>query len=319
VRRATRYAATVFAFVLVLGLASRAPDRAYAQDASGDVAQAREHFELGVHLIEQGRWQEAVLELEAARRIHATGPVLYNLGIAHRGVGHAQAAIAAFREFLTSLGTGGSAARRAEVDGYIHELEGELAQLRVVTTPASATLVVDDVPAALDGDHLVLDPGTHRLRIEAAGYEPAFRDVTLERGGRETIDVALEEIETRGHLVVESATSGAIVRVDGEVVGAPPYDARLEPGTHELVVSAPGHVELRRQIEIAVGEDLRIEADLPDDGNILTSPWLWVGVGTVVAGVVTFAVLGAVGAFTTTEPPVVGDLGIVTGALVVRP
>ena len=143
--------------------------------------------------------------------------------------------------------------------------------------------------------------------------------VTLERGGRQTLDVTLEEIETRGHLVVESRTAGAVVTLDGDVVGAPPFEARLEPGTHELIVRAPGHAELRRTIDIEAGADLRVAADLPEDGNVLTSPWLWIGVGTVVVGAVTFAVLGAVGVFTTTDAPLVGDLGIVTGVLVVRP
>ncbi len=298
-----------------LGRSSRAS--AQATDAEA-IAQARSHFELGVQLIEQGRWQQAVLELQAAQRIHPTAPVLYNLGIAERGLGHPRAAIDAFRAFLDLLGEDAPARRRSEVDGYIAELDGELAELRLVLAPAGARVFVDDVEESPSEGRLRLDPAAHAVRIEADGYETATRSVTLERAGRATLDVTLAATVTDGRLLVESATVGAVITLDGQIVGGAPYDGRLAPGTHQVLVRAPGHGELRRSITIEVGADVRVEADLQAEDELVSSPWLWIGVSAVVAGGVTLGALAAAGVFTSAQPPIVGDLGIVTGALELR-
>jgi hypothetical protein len=302
------------ALLLVLALVRSA----LAQDDA--LAEARTHFTQGVQLIDQGRWQEAVTELEAARRLHPTAPVLYNLGIAQRGIGHPRAAIDAFREFLDMLGTDAPAARVTEVNGYVEELRAQLAEVRLALAPPTARVLVDDVAETPEDGLVRLDPGAHRIRVEADGYEPAFRDVTLERGGRAELSITLEAVVTDGHLLVESVTPGAIATLDGTVVGALPYDARLPAGDHELVVRAPGHVELHRTVSVSVGADVRVAADLPAESEqLLTSPWLWIGVGTVVVAGAVIGVLAATGTFDTIESPFVGDLGVVTGALVVRP
>ena len=143
------------------------------------------------------------------------------------------------------------------------------------------------------------------------GYRRADRDVEIERGGEATLAVELEALPTRGTLVVESATTGALVAVDGSERGAPPLRLALDPGRHDLAVSAPGHQPLEREIAISLGEVLRVQADLSSEESWLESPVLWTIVGVVVAGGVVGAVLAVT--LSETEPLLQGDLGLVTG------
>jgi hypothetical protein len=289
---------------------------AHAQEADNS-AQAREHFELGVRLIEQGRWQDAARELEVARQLRPTAPVLYNLGIAQRGVGRTRAAIASFREFLTLLGERAPPARRAEVEGYIVELEASLAHVAFQLEPSAASLVVDGEAVSSGHEDVVLDPGQHRIRVEAEGYEPAFRDITLEPGARERVEVALTELETRGRLRIESSTHGAVVRISGRNVGPPPYDEELEPGTYAVEVTAPGHAPYEREVEVAIGDAITLRADLVSGEQLHESPVLWGITGGVAVAIA--LVVGLVVGLSRTEDPLEGELGLVTGVLTVRP
>lgn len=55
-------------------------------------------------------------------------------------------------------------------------------------------LVIDGtaINAAAIGHGISVDPGTRKLKITAPGYLPVERDVTLDEGGEESVDVSLE-------------------------------------------------------------------------------------------------------------------------------
>jgi hypothetical protein len=303
--------------LLVAALLLAVVDVAHAQETLAvSTDQAREHFEMGVQLIQQGRWNDAVVELDAARAIHATAPVLYNLGIALRGVGRMREAIERFEEFLAALPAGGSVARRAEVAAYVQELTAALGMLRWTVEPAGASIFVDGQRLPDGTSETQIDPGAHRVRAELAGYVTAEQEVQIDRGGSAQASLALEAVPTQGTLVVDSAVAGAQVSIDGVVMGSTPYEAHLDPGTHALVVSASGHHALERPIEIVVGESLRVQADLASEANWLESPILWTIVGVVVVGAAIGIGVGV--ASSGTQAPYQGQLGLATGLLEVR-
>jgi hypothetical protein len=297
----TRTASTL----LVLSLLSTG-NVAHAQESPED---ARAHFERGVQLVDQSRWSEAVRELEAARAIRTTAPLLYNLGLAYRAVGRVREALSAFREFLDRLGPSGSAARRGEVDGYITELTARLSHLHVRVAPEGAAITIDG--HAAESSDLDLDPGSHRLRVAREGWQNEEQEVSLSPGEERTVSITLERARTRLH--VETSTAGANIMVDGRRLGPGPIDTDVDPGEHVVEVSAAGHRTVRREVELSPGEVVRWQADLvPAGDQIIESPWLWIAIGVVLAG----AGLGiGFGVGSRTEDPIVGDLGIVTGVL----
>lgn len=64
-------------------------------------------------------------------------------------------------------------------------------------------------------------------------------------------------------VVLPAGVSGARVSVDGESVSPPGGAADVEPGTHRIVVDAPGRRSFSTSIDVAAGGDAQVEADLP--------------------------------------------------------
>jgi hypothetical protein len=158
-----------------------APAAAQGVSPSDDAheAAARSRFDHGVALMLEHRWADAIVEFEAARASRTTAPLLYNLGLAHRALGHYAAAIEAFTAFVAQAGNALPAERSRELQGYLAEMGSHVARVDVVAEPPNATVSVDDAAPAPPAP-LVLDPGHHLLRFTAPMHASA--DVPLDRG-----------------------------------------------------------------------------------------------------------------------------------------
>ena len=94
-------------------------------------------------LIEQERWADAILELQRARDLRVTPPVLYNLGLSYRAVGRNREAMGAFRAFSRTPGAAADAALAGRVDAYVRELAAGLGWLELQVEPPTARVRVD--------------------------------------------------------------------------------------------------------------------------------------------------------------------------------
>ncbi len=94
--------------------------------------------------------------------------------------------------------------------------------LVVQVEPVGATVLVDGVVSAqMGGDPIELSPGTHRVRVEAAGREPHEQDVRIEPGATQRIEVRLP---ARGVAVpapapMSSAPAAPVEREEAEPSG----------------------------------------------------------------------------------------------------
>jgi len=120
--------------------------------------------------------------------------------------------------------------------------------------------------------------------------------------------------------------------VDGMPVERDPHQGfTLSVGDHILQVQAPGYEEQKRALSVRGGEVERIVIELKqapaaprlatsaqpkrEERSVLSSPWLWTGVGVLVAGGVLAAVLLSSGG-TKTSAPIPGDIGGIVQTLV---
>ncbi|MFO0602674.1 MAG: PEGA domain-containing protein [Polyangiales bacterium] len=288
------------------------PSDASAPDPARDAA--RGHFQRGVELIEQERWADAIQELERAQALRVTPAVLYNLGLSYRAVGRNREAMGAFRAFGRTAGPAGDPALAARVEAYVRELAAGLGRLDVQVEPAGARVRVDG--AIVDArDVLEVDPGRHVVAVEAEGFVGESRTVDVARGAQATVALRLVPASAASaRVVVRAEPAGALVRIDGRDVGFGAVEETVGPGTHTLEVSAAGHAGFRRSFEARPGQTQTIRAVLTPQRSVLSSPWLWVGVAAVAAGV------GVAIYFLTSdlEPPYRGTLGNVTDAVTVR-
>ena len=109
-----------------------------------------------------------------------------------------------------------------------------------------------------------LKPGKYQVKVEKAGYKPFEEEVQL-AAERRALRAKLAPLAAT--LRVKSNVAGAQVRIDGKSVGSTPLELKnVEPGSHELVVSAEGydtHTETLT-LDLASGaQDLMVDLKKP--------------------------------------------------------
>jgi hypothetical protein len=145
------------------------------------------------------------------------------------------------------------------------ELHDLVVRLTIQTTPGDARVKLDgrDVGTGPALGPLVLTPGEHELEAAAGGHRNLRRAVRLAAG--ESRSEVLQLVPETGLVDLRADVAGAAVLVDGAEAGQTPLAAPLSlpPGTHVIVLRAPGHLPAERRIEIKPGESQVLDVTLP--------------------------------------------------------
>ncbi len=294
-RGATRGALRLIAIaVLCCSAASSGPAAAQSRGDDSRRREAAQHFERGVALAEEARWNDAIRELEAARDLRPTPSVMFNLGMAYRAVGRTRDAIATFGAYLAA-DPAIPAATRTQVERLVREMLPSLARLAVRVEPSDATISVDGVALAPGTTEEVLDPGRHTVAASADGYQTVTRAETFSPGEVTHVELVLIPSIRVCRLYVDTTLSDSVIRIDGRAAAPGHADEFLDAGVHDVEVSAPGRRTVRRLVTLAAGQAVRITMDPPPERTLLQSPWFWGGAGVVVAGIVVGGFLIATG------------------------
>jgi len=198
---------------------------------------------------------ESALEKSIAERVSTGIKTTTGLQLALSAVygrkgmaGKAYAAILAAEKAATEPG----------VSFNLAVIHGRKALLAPSSKNGSFSLMVHcDIPEAvvtIDGIEQGTPPlrfeamreGRHEVRIHAAGYEPYLQAV--DGAGGETIELkaSLDAIPASISVVVFPA--GAILSVDGAIVGESSWAGRLAPGTHSVSASLAGYESVTKTI-----------------------------------------------------------------------
>lgn len=142
--------------------------------------------------------------------------------------------------------------------------------LRVLVNVQGAIVSLDgEVVGAAPATASEVTPGEHIVEARAPGHAPAQQPVTIEPGRQRVISITLTADAGRpGRIVVNANVDGATVLVDGEERGSPPVVVSdATPGTHAIVVRAPGHQEHRQTCSVGPGADCDVTAQLQPVGT----------------------------------------------------
>lgn len=297
--------ATVLALALVV-----LPRAASADDPDPAV----EHFNRGVALLDDAQYAGAATELERSLAIRETAPVLYNLGLAYRGVGRYQDAIKQFERFLQVRDEKKHKKMAALVDTLLQELKAALVHVELRVTGGASRVRLDGQPlAANDGIYPVtLDPGSHVFEAERSGYVAARQAVILKPGEQESISLDASTKPKPSKVTIEVTPLEAEIWIDGTLRGSGRYQAEMVSGTHSLRVHADGYDEAERSIRVGAGSQQQVSIELTRSSQPLTKKWwFWAGSAAVVGA----AVLAVVITRPDQPSPHEGTLGFVTEAL----
>lgn len=177
--------------VVCVVLLSCAPCLAQDPPPAPVSADAQVQFEQGVSAYEDGRYRDAVDRFKEADRLAPSPLLSFNIAKVYERMQDPKSALAAYREYLRRLP---EADNRLETSQRISELELILQkqgvqQVTIVTTPAGATVLIDDVARGVTPWTGELAPGPHRLALRLEEHSDAAQ--TFELPARHSIDIEI--------------------------------------------------------------------------------------------------------------------------------
>lgn len=226
-----------------------APTGRGSDDASGDAAEeaarkdeARVRFERGVGLFEQQAWTAALAEFLASRGLYATRAATKNAAVCLRKLERFDEALDLFEALLREF-PNLPPADKTFAQREVTDLRALVATIDVDGAEPGATVVIDgrsraDFPLVAP---LRVPAGTHVVRVFKEGFEPFETRVDVPGGQRVAVRARLEQLTAAGRLRVGEKGGRVLdVLVDGAVVGKTPWEGRLGPGNHVVVLRGEG-------------------------------------------------------------------------------
>ncbi len=275
---------------------------------------AVEHFERGVALLDDAQYAGAAAELERSLALRETAPVLYNLGLAYRGVGRYRDAIKQFERFLVIRDEKKHKKMAELVETLLKELKAALVHVDLRVSGGATSIRLDDQPFAQhDGSFPIeLDPGEHAFEAERSGYSPVRRSLSLKPGEQTTVALDASSQPKPAKVTIEVTPSEAEIWLDGKLVGRGRYRGVVDRGSHTLRVEASGYESAQRSLRANPGAQEQLSIALNKSSQPLTQKWwFWAGSAAVVGA----TVLAIVVAQPQQPSPHEGTLGFVTEAL----
>jgi hypothetical protein len=117
---------------------------------------------------------------------------LFNLVVVLHRLGRHRDGLEAGAAYLRVADAEGGA-KRAEVERLLSEMQLAVGTLRLKVQPRRAQVKLDGAPLVVQDSSyaLALDPGRHALEVSAPGHEPLRRELIVERGGKQSLEVTL--------------------------------------------------------------------------------------------------------------------------------
>ena len=301
---------------IVLGLvlaAAFSVRSAFAEPAS-DLARAKESFKAGATAYAAGDYLAAIQALDAAYQLTPLPAIGFSLGQAERrqyfvdhGRSHLERAITLFRQYIEGS-PGGS--RRADALDALSQLEPLSAAQPQSTAPIghraddavrrTRVLITSDAPGArivLDGSvasasPLIreVEPGKHRVQVEAPGFYPTQREVTAITGELLLTQMALRE---RPSTLALWTSPDADIYVDGGFVsaGGGGVILQLGSGKHRIAVGQKGYRVAVRDVTLLRGKAQTLRVELEQTPQRMTSEGLFIAGGAALGSSLIFSAL----------------------------
>jgi formylglycine-generating enzyme required for sulfatase activity len=110
-------------------------------------------------------------------------------------------------------------------------------------------------------------PGVYRIEVRKAGHTPASRQLTLERGKNERVQLTPEPILS--NLKVLSTPEDAEIYLNGKLVGTTPQILRdLLVGDYELELRKAGYGSTKQTVTVKEGQTVEVNLTLTSTGSI---------------------------------------------------
>jgi hypothetical protein len=202
----------------------------FAQVNDAERAAARELFKEGDELQRAGKFSDALDKFQRAQRVYSAPTNELRIAQCQAAVGQLVEAAESYRATLRMPVPAGSP---KAFDAAVEQAKTELAQLEprvpklvVQVSPANSNpqMLIDgqSVSAALIGEPLPLDPGSHRVRITAQGFGGFEQDALLKERETTTVAAALKQTAEVAPVAPSAPVAASPATTANSAPGAPP-------------------------------------------------------------------------------------------------
>jgi hypothetical protein len=200
--------------------------------------EAKARFLKGLELVQNESWDAALAEFLASRELYPTKVALKNAAVSLRQLKRNAEALEMYRELLREFGSSVTPDEKKTIDDAILQLQSSVGEIQVESSEPESTVVIDGQQSGttpLKGP-IVVNAGTHSVRVSKEGYETFETQVLVAGGQRKSVQAKLKALSRVGTLVVREADGRALeVVVDGAVVGkTPQWQGQLAVGVHTV-------------------------------------------------------------------------------------
>jgi len=144
-------------------------------------AEAKTKYDEGADAYAAGHFKDAVDLFLAADRLAPSTPLSFNIARAYEKLGDDASALRWYRDYLRRTPEVGNAESvRALIANLARALQRRgIQQVTVLTSPAGATVTMDDQPVGVTPWTGEISPGKHHLLLSGRGYADAERELVL--------------------------------------------------------------------------------------------------------------------------------------------
>jgi hypothetical protein len=238
--------------------------------SASDLATAKKLFETGLKLYREGSYREALASFRRANDLSPRASIQRNIAQCNRDLKDFGAAYEAYQVLLSRYGTTMNAPDKRAVQRAIEELAMLTGTLRVTVAEPGATVTVDDheVSTTPLAAPVRVGLGPHVVVVAKAGFEPIRREIKVSGGDEARIDGPLQPEVTTGHLVVDAPAGAKVeVFVDGEDVGAAPWEGDVKPGVHVVEAKGADRNSAPKPLDVALRARVEMVLELTPNGG----------------------------------------------------
>lgn len=135
-------------------------------------------------------------------------------------------------------------------------------------------------PAPFHGKVLA---GLHTFEARAIGFATATQTSTVAYHQEHNIVMTMSLERHSSRVAVDALPAGAMIEIDGKVVGSTHWEGNLPTGGHQLIVKKPGYQVFSQELALQDDQVRNVRATLIEERS---STWVWWTAGTL-------AVIGA--------------------------
>ena len=117
------------------------------------------------------------------------------------------------------------------------------------------------------------------VEASSPGFSTAKQSVFLKEAESSAVTLGLSKEQRQGKLVITTKPEGAVILIDGKVVGSTRFEGAVDAGPHVVTAKKGGYYTFNLDVEVPKGGERPVTAVLNEDKQPSFVPWL---IGTVV-------------------------------------